>query len=900
MGFHKKLVILVILSLLPRFLGAQQTISRTSHKVDYRIPYRTSDGKTYVHGNSLLREMAKDVLREPWLVRIRFTCELGLCVVKDSSQYKLQISLGNEAIGGDTVYRHFPVTGVLLPSHISMKLKWANRADTSGFTEEALAGKRVPRGDSLLCTIPIAPFDTLVDTLMVRDVELFYDSLALQSFLDRIELIHDYYAAVSLLDSLQRLTSDLKIDNPGLLPVNYLKVEELNSVISRIDARDFPGRLLNNGFDPSGFLVKYRQVYRNTRSLVYNLMDEVHKTGIIPWDGDADRLAGYFTSRVLSYVSRSFLMDQQQGRIYGDCLDHFFDRDAFPPEEHVALSMLAKMYPDARQDTVARYISTRIYASYRDMAQQLMAQNRYAEAFSMMENGRRFLAANPSMKGISADNRLQSQAAEGICNSFIGIASTCIRSHKYEMAETYLAKADQYATAHAGYISSDSAYRAVFSELFFLRNVDCDQLLDQKKYAEALDCYRQFEDAYSPHDLALVGRQLDEKKSVARMGLGNLSALLSQDALNRKEPDTALFYYKQATLLRKDAKIQEPVDARLDSLAPLMARIRFEQVVREGTMALEKRQFTLSVSRFKDAKILAGKYGIDRSREFDSLYRQAMKNFLIVQLSSSQKKIWGNQFDSAQLALERTETAGFDFGLLNDADFTTAIDHYKTKITEQLCRNLLDSVDLRMIRGDRGIALHNFVKAMLYMREALSFSRSMAVCGIPQQPILDSLAKYADAAVYQQNLADAGSLVASGSYAEAVTTLAGNQQAYQLQKLGRFGIQMADIYDFIRDRNNPYFTERAVSFYLVQGKLPEAVRFLRLAREQDLPAVYCALLQEELGEKLAVQDYAESHEADVIQKVAAYFPADKWYDAFRKSYLGKWNVLVKSQVKENK
>jgi hypothetical protein len=891
---RKHALLLVLLISLPVYLSAQRIVSSTSHKVDFRIPYCTTDGQAYDNGNALLREMAKDVLREPWLVRILVSCELRFDIATFGERNLLSIVMKRPVIRGDTVYRHFAVGCALVPSRISMKLRWANRADTSGYTEESLTGKPFPRNDSLVCAIPVAPFNPVVDTLMIREVEFFYDSLAVKAFFKRIELIHDYYASCLLLDSLENLMAGIRFDNPELLPVNYFKVQEVSRVIERIDACDFPGKLLQNGYDPMGLMAHHRQMFKQSRSLIYNFIDGMRKTGVIPWDGDADRLAGYFISRVLSYVGRSFLMDQQQGRIYNDCLDHFFDSDAFPPEEDISGMMLAKMYPGAAQDTIARYISGRFYASYQGTAQRLIDGKRYAEAFSVLENGRHFIARNPFLKDLSADDRLQSVAAEGILDSYLGIASSCIGAHKYNMADAYLQKADQYARVCAKYIRSDSGYRVVFSRLFFLRNADCDQLLDQQKYAEALDCYRQFEKAYSERDLALVSTQLDEKKSLARAGLGRLSAMLTGDALKRQAPDSALFYYEQAVAFRNESRGPVPADTRLDSLAPLMAHIRYEHIFREGSGALQKRQFTLAVARLKEARMIADSAGFERSREFDSLYLQAMKNWLIVQLSASQKKIWANRFDSARMALEGTRAAGFDFGLLNEPDFIAAMDRFTVKIQEQHCRNLQDSVNLRMIRADRNIALGNFVNGMAYMEQALAEAGSLPGCTAGMQSIRDSLAKYRPAAAYQQKLADAGALVSAGNYAEAVCLLDEARQAFGVDKLSRFGLQQPDNYGFIREKNNPYLTEKAAKYYASIGKPREAFDFLLLARDQGLAARSAAAAQEELGRTLAREDFQVNQNDSAIESAAKYNSPDGWLDLFRASYHKEWNRLVKA------
>ena len=839
----KKSSILILLILLPLLLSAREIIASSDQKISFRIPYRPSGGNVYKHGNAILREMAKELVREPWLVNIRVSCNLRLSIIKDDSRTQLYISMGQLVVDGDTVYRRFPVADILLPAFVNMKLRWANRADTSGYTEERVSGKPISLADSMVCVVPAAFYDPDIDTLMVREIEFVYDSVALRTFYNRIELIHDYYASASLLDSLQQFTYNLALEDARLLPINYLKIEELCGVMARIDSLDFPDRLLRNGYDPSKLMGKFSQMYKQSRSCIYNFIDGMHRAGAIPWDGNIDNLAGYFTSRVFSYVRRSYLMDQQQGHIYGDCLGHFFDQTAFPPDENVAAAMLAKMFPDARQDTVAHYISMQILAAYQSTSQQLMIENRFAEAFSMMENARQFIARNPSLRDFTDDDQLQSKAALGICNSYIGIASACILGHKYNMAEAYLVKADHYMADHPKFIKSDSAYRAVFSELFFLRNTDCDNLLGLKKYVEALDCYQQFEKTYSAHDLAVVSQQLDEKKSLARMGLGNLSASLSENALKHKSADTALFYYEQATALRQDAKTPGPVDLKLDSLAPAMAQIKFGHLAITGAIALGKRQFTLAVATFTEAKSLSDKYQINRGRDFDSINRQAVKNYLIVQLSAAQKKIWANQFDSAQVALERAEAAGSEYGLLNESDLTSAIAHYKIKIQDQKCRILQDSVDLRMIRANLSIALKNFMNSSRYFNEALTFILTDTACHGDQDALADSVAKYMKPSDYQRKEGEANALVSIGEYSGAIALILELRDFYKTANLARFGLEEVDLFQFISGKNNPHLTETAVNF-LIDNKQPhEALRFLSLLKDQGGTAKQVKTLQ---------------------------------------------------------
>ncbi|MEI7662495.1 MAG: hypothetical protein WCK34_09865 [Bacteroidota bacterium] len=896
MNFFYRLSQVLSLILLTTLLPAQKPLSVTSQRVLYDIPYHPQGGREYVCGNAILRELAKDVLREPWLVKIRVTCELGLSVVKNGSREQLNIYQKHTAVCGDTLYRHFPVTDLLIPTHVGMKLRWANRADTSGFFEETLSGKALSVSDSLLCTVPVTAFDPQVDTLMVRDVVLSYDSLALAAFIDRAGVIHDYYASVVLLDSLERFCGDMQVADQRQLPVNFLKIEELCRVISRIDARGFPGRLLINGYDPEGLMKRYNRLFRLSRSLVYNFIDENQRAGALPWDGNADRLAAFFTSRVLSYVSRSYLMDREQGLIYKNCLDHLFEGDVFPQEEEVRKQLLGRMFPSASPDTLARFISGRLFASYRDMAERLMAEKRFAEAYSMIENGRRFLAGIGSLQSSANGEDLLSRAAGGIFESYIGIASACIESHKFDMADVYLSRAEQYSAGHKSFITSDSAYRAVFSRLFFLRNVDCDALLAEKRYADAMACYQQFEHIYSVHDLALVRDRLDEKKLQASMGLGNISAQLSEAAVKHLEGDTALRYYQQARAFRKGVKNPEAVDARLDSLAPLMAGYRYRQIWEEGSAALEKRQFTLAVTRFREAKSLSQQAAIEPVRGFDSLYRQAMKNFLIVQLSAAQKKIWTSQFDSARAALSRTRVAGFDFGLLGDPGFSTAMKNYGERIVEQQCRNLHDSLDLRMIRADRSAALRNYRNVIRYFTEALQLAESDTACRIGLHSIADSVARYSQPALYQQNEASVHALVAMGDYPGAINAFYANQALFRTASLGRFGLHLTDLQDFIASKENPYLTLAALHSVSNNPGSPDMMKLLLLLKDQHVEAKQVKEQQEILGKTLAGADMRSNRGEDAAAALLKYPVDHEWFAVFRMSYTSE-RVRLNQPVK---
>jgi len=884
-----KIVMVTWLLLLTFMAVAQDQLLQVRQNYRYLVPYHKDGSGEFTFGNKILREIAKDVLREPWLVRVNLSGDLSVSILEKEGKPHLQIGITGPFISGDTLYRNFPVVSQLLPAQIRLRLKWANKADTSGFSEAEWIGKLSDAREGLIFNRPIQLYDPDVDTLLVRDISFFYDSAGYQSFMARIGLIHDYYASVALLDSLHRFINETRTDETSMLAVNYLKAEEADKVLKRIDHRNFKELLLTSGPDHLHFIRKYEDVYKLSRTLLYNIIDKVNSTPVVKWDRNIAGLADYFTSRIFSYVRRSFLMDQDQGLIFEDCLRHFFDQGAFPTGENITGKILDKLYPEAKQDTLAAWVSHRIYDSYRRCSQNLIFENKFAEASSMMANGALFIEHNPFLAGFSPDDELQSTATTGIYNSYVGIASTCILNHRYEMADAYLLKAWQYASVHPEYIRSDSSYRSVFSKLFFLRNRECDLLLEEKKFDEALACYKLFEQVYPAKDLAAVREQLDLKMNQARLGLADLTAAMSQQALVRRDADTALFYYEKASALILESIRDHHPEPKFDSLAPAMAAIKYDQLVREASTALEKSQFTLSVNRFSEARRLATDFRLNRNHEFDSLYKRAMKNYLIIQLSTSVKKIWANQFDSAREALHKFEVAGFDYGLLNDDRFMEAGSSFKRKISEQKCRNLSDSVNIQFIRADRNIMLKNYSNAIACFNHAMLIMNSDTGCHFNLPALKDSLSRYSPAADYQRNEKSIGALVGIGDYEAALLAFTANQQLFVTAKLTQFGMKPANLYDFSVERNNPYLTAKIADSLAKNGEEREALRYLYLMKMQGVGPDQAKSLQHLVGKVMAKSDMEiDSNKGSSFEPATSLLllnVSDPWFAFFREAYM---------------
>ncbi len=868
--------------------GKSDSLSRIA--ATWRMQYRPGEPALYGPGNELLKEMAREVLREPWLVNLRARFGLTTKLGRDSAGQDLSIAMTPPVMEGDNLYRKFPIRQFLVPSQIRLAVRWANRADTSGFSEQVTDWLHIPKVDSLLCRLPAVNYDPQVDTVMVRVSEMAYDSAAVAEFMARTVYIHDYYASVALLDSLALLEQEFRVWNPAQATEGYLAVEEINAVMKVIGARDFPSKLIAEGGDPAGFAQRYREMYRLSRTLLYNYIDNLTAGGAISWDHDAGRLADYFTNRVLSYVRRSYLMDQLRGEVYRDCLNHLFDETAFPAESGLPGKLYIRLFPGANSDTVTAFLVRRICSSYESTAAKLIANGDFAAAFSLLDNRRRFAAAVHDSVGCSPETALETRAAEGIFTSYVGIAESCMNTGKFAMADTYLEKARRYSVQQSRFVRSDSAYRALFSALFFMRNKACDETLEKGEWAEALACYQQFEQLYPPEQLRAIREPLAMKMDRARAGLSELSARKSNEALAKREPDTALFYYNRAKEL-SIASQHASRNAKLDTLAPVMARIRFDQLKREGADALDMRRYTLAVQLFRTASGLADSAHLDRGRVFDSLYRSSMKNYVIVQLWSRQKQIWANRFDSARATLEWAGKVAYHYGFSGESDYISALDRYGKAISEQQCRILADSVEVILVRADRSLRLRNYPAAVASLRQALAMARPEPGCQIDTLSLTDTLNRYIPPAGYQSGMARVGGAVAVGEYKVAFETLERCQAELLSARLATFGLKSEGVPGYVRSKSNPYFSRVAAEICLDRGDAGEAWNYLVMTRDLGLDASTCAALQTKLGELLAKREFTKGNPEASAEKLKSRGADGAWFAAFAKSYLETWKQL---------
>ncbi len=506
---------LVFMFLIPSLSFTQNGDPEFSRNMIFEVPFIPDPQSFNKNGNEILTEMAKEVLKEPRRVRIRISFDLQIRLARDTSgKMLMKISTLRPMTDGDTRYRLFDISEVLIPSRMNLRIRMNNERDSSGPQEVQITNRPFGVIDEVLTGDDWLLLDPRTDSIVVSSVELFYDEEARNTFFLRLDQIDDYYASGALLDSLDRLARSVSLTDWSQIPVNYFRIREIVHAIDLMEKRKFPEILSLQDHDPLNWIGSFTAADKYSRSLTFTFYDELMKSGAIPGGENIGYISDYFVSRVLNYIELSNTIDEINGGIYADWLDNYFQFRVFDDEAGIADLIARKMYPDASQDTVMKFIASNLYSAYRRKSASLIDQNHYADAYALMKHGLQFRTCFNYSTGIAEDEIIHI-AAMGIYNSFIGIAKTCLEGRNYAMAESYLGKAVDYRSRNGGINFSDSLYNSIFSDLLFMRLSDCDSLLAEKRYVEALSCYIYAGQLYDTNQCIPIRERLEQKKREA-------------------------------------------------------------------------------------------------------------------------------------------------------------------------------------------------------------------------------------------------------------------------------------------------------------------------------------------------------------------------------------------------
>ncbi|TRZ75886.1 MAG: hypothetical protein D4R97_01695 [Bacteroidetes bacterium] len=806
---------------------AQKSACSFSSPVHFTFGYMAKESTLSGISNEMIAVIAEDAIKNRR--RVSFTLNTVLQIRIETSEGRdpmVGISFGLQKLSGNIRFRKFSMASVMIPDRVAFGCR-IEKKDTSAFFDlpEAIDLK-FTENDTALLQYQVPHFSCDSDTMVMHRLRFYFDEDGLARFRERVTLINDYYAANAILDSLENEVHEIDLGEINRYPGYFIILEELNKILTILKEKNFSQRLELDSLDPTGYQVKFNRLSRFSLSATMTFQENLKTPGILNSAFPPDSLIRQFLARMDCYIRWSMLVTERNSEIYHEFLERYFRLNAFEDDSEVIRNLVGKMFPGQDPDSALAMISGKINKAYHDRADELMKNQQYADAVELLGNARNFSEVNPFLKGTDNDREIITKAANGIYDSYLGVADGAIRNGKQEMARFYMIRAQNYRKEHATIVTSDSLFTKVFGKLVEETLSRCDTLYASAQYPEALDCYHEFEKGFDSLTLSLIHRRLEPKMQFCRYKI-----LIEEGEKNL-------------------AKFDKPEAGRNFFLARQMS---------------EEEKYASNLL-------------------LDSLCKVTYPFYLIHILYAGEGRIWTNRVESARRWADSIAFIQRTTGVGSSRELSDALAGYRRKVEERICWNANEAVDVFLLRAQRERELKDFTMAAALTDSAVSLAKQLSDCEIPLKGVVDTTNKYREALEFQRMLKQIEVRVITGQFKDAVTGFLELENYNRFHDIGRFGFAILPMFDYISNRSIQDLTLQALLYFKGKHDLDQTFRYLKLICLQDYPRKSAKESLEWLGRELARKDFTDRPDQDPVRLVRNYTGRDKWMKRFGVEY----------------
>ena len=777
--------------------------------------------------NEMIAVIAEDAIKNPHRISFTLNTDMQIRIVTPEGRNPIVgISFGPQKLSGNIRFRKFSMASVMIPDRVGFGCRFEKKDNASFFDLPEITDLRFNGNDSTLlqCQVPYISCDS--DTVVVHRLRFYFDEDALARFKERVTLINDYYASDAILDSLEKVVREVDLGAINRYPGYFIILEELNKVLVILQEKNFLQHLELDSLDPVGFQEKYMRLSRFSFSATMTFRENVKTPGIPNSAFSPDSLIRQFLDGMCSYIRWSMLVTERNSGIYHEFLERYFRLNAFGDDHEVIRNLVGKMFPGRDIDSALAMISAKINKAYHDRADELMKNQQYAEAIELLGNARNFSEINPYLKGSIDDREIITKAANGIYNSYLGVADGAIRYGKQEMARSYMVQAQNYRKEHAAFVTSDSLFNKVFSEVVAETLSRCDTLFTSSRYPEALQCYRDFENGFDSLTLSLIHPGLGKK----------------------------------------------------------MQLCRYKILIGEGERNLAKSDKPEAGRNFFLARQLSEEEKYSPDPLLDSLCKVTYPFYLIHLLYSGEYRIWTNHLEMARRFADSIAFIQRTTGVESSRELSDALAGYRRKIEERTCWNANEAVEVFLLRAQHEREIKDFIMAAFLTDSAALLIRQNPDCLIPFTGMKDTTDKYQEALEFQRRLNQVEVCVTIGRFKDAVTDYLELEGYNRAHDIGRFGFPILPMFDYIRNQSIQELTLQAFLYFEGKPDPEQAYRYLKLLRLQDYPRKDARPFLEGLGKEYARKDFRDQPDKEPVDLVRSYTGRDPWMKRFRFAY----------------
>jgi len=820
--------------------------------------------------NHIIRTLADDEKKPIDNVSFSFfytiTTQLEQSDTAESLGY---ISFKGFVITGNVKYMGFPVSDILIPSHASVVIKINN---TSNNTINNIDLENIPLEDPIT-NPPFSISDSVIsdDCKIEVSVRKFhFNNEAIILFDNKISTINTYYMNDSILKNAE---IKLKKINPGdldLIPLYNIWIEELDEINDKLNNQDLANELQLELYDPIRFVYRLNSLTLETDNLHSRLKNDLEQMEIIYYEKAKDLLRKNKQEEAEEYLKRSLQFNTKYFPSHYEMAKLHLRRGN--PDKAVNIINMIHMSIDINdaEHKMLSELGDNIIQQYLIVAENFILQNKANEALDALNKAEDFCKKTPGVNCPNDIEDLVSRAKYGIYKSYLQVAEKAMEIVSFDFAERYILKASEYQQNNKE-IDSDAEIKNLYGKLIYQCTEKGFEALSVPDFNNAQNYFDHAWRLCNSLQGFKCSQRLIDGINSANHGIAMEYESIKNDDYINNETET---YIPKNTDNTSKASKQE---LKLNDHSRLIA---------EGEILAEAQHTIDAFDKFYEAKKLEKKFNLPSSNKLDTLLSLAAKPVILSDLKKSDFLIWKNKIAEASEIYNKAIDDQKKFNLINDSEINTTLIKLQKNIEEKKCFNAEAEYRNTCLKALRQIRRSRIKEAESALEKANNIKENNSACYFTDDNANQIKKKFSTYFEYQKHMDLARAQARDHKYKKALDHYQKAFNNYSIGDLDTIGLSFPNPDEFIIGYDDPEFSFYACGYLMDKSDYENSFLLLKDLRRLNFPAKETKEIQIKLGKILSEVDMR--NDSDSIEKIKEYTLGDKWYQYFRRAYLGTW------------
>ncbi|MBN1338424.1 MAG: hypothetical protein JXA03_03825 [Bacteroidales bacterium] len=863
--------------------GEKNVFSKTnSHSFKVRYDnnpvYRSLD-----INNNILEELARITLKDPFSVELGYTFNVVHNIdLSDLNNYVAGFSIRDLSCYGDISYKDFDLSPWLLPCFASFRAKiiWKENLEIASYDF-----RDVPLDESG-CFNASFVFTDLNGgknyTAEIDHVQMTFEPAVAENLICAIHNINGFYAANAILKEMLNEMDSFFKNSRFKKPGTFIAAFDMERILEHIEDQHFLYKLsiperLEETFTGNLSAARYK-----LNSIMLHLPDflKTHSRQPLIF---SEPVADLYIRRVNSYFEHA-------QNIEYDSRD-FFYRCGMMGYRCVFLKKISKQLlaerPFQKRNLTASFFNN-VFKGYLTKAQYYIENQNFKTASDLLKNATGLYDLSGKQGYPVALNTMRSRSDYGIYNSYLTIAERAIQAGNYNMAETYVRRADEFQKSNAITIISGEEVKRSYENLIDLFIQKAEVFMQNEKYGDALFCFNKTEElsltiSRFNFDYAIEHGILEAKNGYYCDLLNTASGLMKSN-----DPYMAEYYFLQAKNYREQNKTVIRTVALEKEIENSLAQKKFYDLYSNGIQLLGEKNYLTSHEYLYEAWRMKEQYEWPGAPAVIPHLNETAKYAILKQIEKGQAAIIS---DSVTLAEEHLHTALkliAEFGLVESPELNDATDNLKNKIEAKKCQQKQLIIE-KLIHEARVASLNiRYAESMDILNKALEISAKCVSCDFSESDSIvhASVNSIMPAALYQMSCEEAAHTLETNDFTGFAHALKRILMIYdELTNRGHI-IEKAPLSALISD---PYFENKlriSLDHFFTENNFAGCLDILKIFSKNGYPPREFAGFQEKLAACMAKNDLLTGPPVNPEHKLMEHTGNSEWFRPFNKTYLG--------------